>query len=220
MLAVLALALAAAIVPGVPSPSPSPSPGAGLKIIATVKTSPFCTSLVEHFNGAARPMIANDFTLAHVNTGLESLTDIFRSPDYAQQFVQWRVSLTHDVGTMEDRLAGEQAEINSLRAGETLTTDPAQAQSTHVLAEKMQEAYDHQRQLVIDLQGVVQGAMQYDVLDKDHPLLGETQASLAEPAEMKDLKSYLKFDGQRDVIAQSENAAGDIAYDVAGKHCI
>ncbi len=219
MLAFLALTFAAALGSS-PSPSPSPSPGAGLKTIATVKSSPFCTSLVEHFNGAARPMIANDFTLAHVNTGLESLADIFRSPDYAQQFVQWRVALMHDVGTMEDRLAVEQTEINNLRAGEKLTTDPAQAQSTHMIAEKMQEAYDHQRQLVIDLQGVVHGAMQYDVLDKDHPLLGETQESLAEPAEMKDLKSYLKFDGQRDVIAQSENAAGDIAYNVADNHCI
>lgn len=218
MFAVLALAVAAATAAS-PAPSPSGSPSA-LKTIATVKaTTSFCTSLVTHFNGAALPMIANDASLAHVNLGLESLGDIFRSPDYVQEFARWRVSLQRDVADMTGRLSDEQAQINALRRGESLTKDPAQAQSTHVLAEKMQEAYDHQRQLVIDLQGIVQGAMEYDAIDKPHPLLGETQESLAEPADMKDLKSYLRFDGQRDVIAQSERAAGDIAFDVANEHC-
>jgi len=39
------------------------------------------------------------------------------------------------------------------------------------------------------------------------------------PQDMRDVKSYLRFDGQRDVIDQSENAAADAAITLVENHC-
>lgn len=220
---ILAFALTVAILApsavASPTASPTPTPTPALKTITTVKSTPYCSAIAKHFNGAAQPMIANDYTLGQVSKGLDSLGAIFSGPDYSQRFVEWRVQLTAYVNDLERRLPGEQDEINRLRDAQKASTDPAEIQSAHMTAEKMQQAYDHQKQLATDLQGVVQSTLDYDVLAGSHPMLGENDEELNEPSERKDLKSYLKFDGQRDVIAQSENAAGDIAYDIITKHC-
>lgn len=218
----LAFALTVAILaPSVgASPAASPSPVPSLKTITTVKSTAFCSAIAQHFNGAARPMIANDYTLEQVGKGLDSLGAVFSGPDYSQRFVEWRIQLTKYVNDLERRLPGEQDEINRLRDAQNASSDPAMMQSAHMTAEKMQQAYDHQKQLATDLQGVVQSTLDYDVLAGSHPMLGENNEELNEPPEMKELKTYLKFEGQRDVIAQSENAAGDIAYNIVTKHCM
>ena len=39
------------------------------------------------------------------------------------------------------------------------------------------------------------------------------------PADMKNIKSYLRYDGQRQAIADAEANAVDIAYDIATNRC-
>jgi hypothetical protein len=199
-----------------PAPASSTSP---LHTIATVKSSPYCTSLVTHFNGAMRPLIANDYSLDRVDDQLIDLKSVFNSPNYAQKYTTVRVQMIKLVGDIEKRLPGEQTEVNNLRDGEKLTKDPAEAAKMHKLAEKMQQAYNHQFQLANDLLSLAQGMMQYDPLAGDHPLGGQDAETLAMPDDMKDMKSYLKFDGQRDVIRTAESDAGDIAYDIATSDC-
>lgn len=222
--AALALILAFMVPPppvvSTTGPVATPSPAdTGLRNIATVKSSPFCTSLVEHFNGALRPMVANDYALDRIDTQLTSLKDAFKSIDYAQQFTTLRVRLVQLVGDMQKRLPGLQDEVDRLRDGEALTKDPDEAKRLHGLAEKMQLAYNKQHQLTNDLLSVVQGMMAYRILDGDHPINGQDAETMAMPDEMKDIKSYLKFDGQRDVIRSAESDAADVAYDIASTKC-
>jgi hypothetical protein len=219
---IFAMLLALALPPpavSAPSASPSPAP-TPLKTIATVKSnSPYCSSLLEHFNGAIAPMIASDRTLDQVNDQLIDLKSVFDGPNYAQKFTIMRPKLVKYVGELQKNLTVMQNEVNKLRAGEKLTTDPQEAAKMHQLGEKMQLAYNKQMQLASDLLGVVQGMMQYNVFEGDHPIGGHDAADLSMPADMKDIKSYLKFDGQRDVIADAESKAGDLAYDIAEKSC-
>lgn len=216
-----ALALILALVPQPvvsTSGSPDPTP-TGLHDIATVKSSPYCTSLVEHFNGALRPMVANDFALDRVDDDLTSIKDAFASIDYAQRFTTLRVKLISLVGGMQKRLPEMQSQVNALRSGEKLAKTPEDAAKLHALAEKLQQAYDKQFQLTNDLLSVAQGMMEYRILDGDHPINGYDEQTANMPADMKDVKSYLKFDGQRDVIRTAESDAADLAYDIATKNC-
>lgn len=221
-----AFALLLAVIPpqavSTAGPSGSPSPAASaapLHTIATVKSSPYCSSLVTHFNGAMRPMIANDYALDRVDDQLVDLKSLFKSLDYAQKYTTVRVKLVGLVGDMQKRLPPLQTEINDLRDGEKLTNDPADAKKMHALAEKMQLAYNKQYQLTNDLLSLAQGMMDYNQLAGYHPLNGQDAETLAMPDDMKDMKSYLKFDGQRDVIRSAESDAGDIAYDIATTVC-
>lgn len=42
---------------------------------------------------------------------------------------------------------------------------------------------------------------------------------MAAPADARNIKSYLRFNGQRDVIATNEDKAADIAIATAEKYC-
>ncbi len=111
-----------------------------------------------------------------------------------------------------------QQQINQLRQGETLTKDPQDAKAIHQIAEKLQLAYNKQMQLATDLTGVVRSMMDYhppDNLDIAQEELAEQQM----PEELRDIKSYLRFDGQRDIINQSENAAADATITLVEHTC-
>jgi hypothetical protein len=202
-----------------PLSSPSPGPTQPLKTIGTVKSSAYCTSLVLHFNLVAQIMIANDRTLDRVDEKLIDLNGLFKNPDYVKRFVDTRTKLMGYVKQISDSLPALQDEINKLRAGEHLTTNAKEAADMHALAEKAQLAYNKQHALATDLLGIVQGMMDYDIQAGDHPIGGEDLSTLRQPADMKDVKSYLRFDGQRDVIADAESKAGDQALDIATTHC-
>ena len=45
-------------------------------------------------------------------------------------------------------------------------------------------------------------------------------ATLSMPKEARDIKSYLRFDGQRDVLDQAENAAADATIDLVTSKCV
>lgn len=202
----------------VPTPSPSPAPPA-LKTIVTVVSSPYCRSLAEHFNDALVPMIANDRTLDAAGVSLDSINTLFDQPDFAQRFVQTRLKLGHEEATLNASLAAIQQQINQLRDGAALTTDPQAAAQIHQAAQELQTAYDKQRQLAIDLQGMYQAMLDYPISRVNPAMGGFNEQEMTEPSSMKDVKSYLRFDGQRDVIAQSEGKAVDIAYTAAETYC-
>ncbi|MEO6912923.1 MAG: hypothetical protein ABI182_02735, partial [Candidatus Baltobacteraceae bacterium] len=127
------------------SPVPSASPiAAPLKGIATVKSTPYCTSFATHFNGAVIPMLQNDYQLDTISAGLDSIKELFKKPDFSTRFVTLRAHLVTQVGIMQKNLPVIQAQINQLRLGEKLTSDPAQAKQMHLLAQEMQAAYDKQ----------------------------------------------------------------------------
>ena len=75
----IAIGLAVALAP---SPAPSPTPASQLKTITSVRATPFCTSIAQHFNAAVQPMLSNDRSLDQVDTQLVDLNDVFNHADY------------------------------------------------------------------------------------------------------------------------------------------
>ncbi len=105
----------------VPAPSPAPREP---KTIITVISSPYCKSLAEHFNDALVPMLANDRTLDGVSVQLDDFNTMFNAPNYVQQFLHIRDALGRQETELTESLAAIQREINELRDGSRLTSDP------------------------------------------------------------------------------------------------
>ncbi len=221
----LALALIlGVIVPttGNGSPKPSPAPAASgvpLKTIITVKSSPYCNALGQHFNNAFVPMVGNDRSLDVINTNLLDINEAYSHPDFARRLVKARDQLMKYDGLLLRSLPQIQDQINQLRAAEKMTQDPKAASQAHAAAEQLQTAYVKQKQLAIDLQGLVQSMMTQDYASQDHPLNGGGPELNQIPKDEQDIKVYLRFDGQRDVIGRAEAKAVDIAYDAAVTQC-
>jgi hypothetical protein len=201
----------------VPAPSPSPHEP---KTIITVISSPYCKSLAQHFNDALAPMLANDRTLDGVSVQLDDVNTMFEGPNYVQQFLHIRDALGRQETALNDSLSVIQREINDLRTGSTLTTDKQATAQVQAAAQELQTAYDHQRQLAIDLQNLYETLLRYNP-QRLHPTLGGFDPQdMAAPADAKDIKSYLRFNGQRDVIATNENKAADVALATAQTYCV
>lgn len=214
----VALSLIAAM--AAPAPSPTASPAASqLKTITNVRATPFCTSIAQHFNAAVQPMLSNDRTLDQVDTQLIDLNDVFNHNDYQIRYADTRAKLVKYVGDIDKNLPFIQEQINQLRQGEKLTTDAADSKSIHQIAEKLQLAYNKQHQLATDLLGVVQAMMDYRP-EGDATSFQNQMATLNMPKDARDIKSYLRFDGQRDVLDQAENAAADATIDLVTKTCV
>jgi hypothetical protein len=207
---------AAAVAIALPAPTASPS---APKTIITVVSSPYCQSLAQHFNDALVPMLANDRTLDAASVQLDDFNTMLQAPNYVQQFLHIRDALGRQETVLNRSLPQIQAEINALREGARLSTDP-QAQATiHDAAQGLQTAYDKQRQLSIDLQNLYLTMLQTNP-NRLHPALGGFDPQdMAAPADARDIKSYLRFNGQRDVIAQNEDKASDSALAAADNYC-
>jgi len=203
------------------APLPPAPPAAHLKTIVTVKSTPYCSALGTHYNRIVPPLLGNDRTLDGVGTTLDDVTAVFTSPsiDYESRFLNDRTKMMDYVATLRKSLPGMQSEINQLRAAATLSRDPASVQEMHQLTQELQRAYDHQRQLAIDLGGVVQTMVEFDIFHADPMGMQQTMENLGKPKDEKDIKSYLRFDGQRATIADAENRAGDLALNIAEKRC-
>jgi hypothetical protein len=208
-----------AIVAAVATPVPSPSPREP-KTIITIVSSPYCSSLAQHFNGALVPMLANDRTLDGVSVQLDDLNTLFSYPDYVERFLHVRDRLGREETALNTSLAAIQREINALRDGARLTTDAQATAEIHQAAQELQTAYDKQRQLAIDLQGMYQAMLTYPIARVNPALGGFNEAEMTEPADMKNVKSYLRFDAQRDTIAGSEDKAADDALAAAQTYCV
>ncbi len=194
------------------------APASQLKTIVTVRTTPFCSAIGRHFNAAVVPMLANDRDFDRVDTQLVDLNDVFHHADYQIRYSGVRVHLMKSIGAIRSSLPEIQSQINGLRDGEKLTQDPQEAAQLHQVAEKLQLAYNKQYQLATDVAGIVQTMMSYQPPADLDVMQGEL-AEQSMPQDMRDVKSYLRFDGQRDVIDRSENAAADAAIDLVSKHC-
>jgi len=209
--------VAAIVAVSIPTPSPAP---AQPKTIITVISSPYCNSLASHFNGALVPMLANDRTLDKTSVQLDDMNAMFEGPNYVQQFLHIRDAIGRQETQLNESLAGIQREINLLREGAKLSTDDQASAQIHQAAQDLQAAYDKQRQLAIDLQNLYISLLQYNP-NRLHPTLGGFDpADMAAPEASRDIKSYLRFNGQRDVIATNEDKASDIAVDAAEAYCI
>jgi len=209
---------AVTVVLAVVTPSPSPSPRA-LKTIVTVVSSPYCNSLAEHFNDALVPMLANDRTLDAVSVQLDSINTLFNYPDYVERFLHARDKLGRQETELNQSMAAIQAQINQLREGAKLTTDPTALSEVREAAQDLQTAYDKQRQLSIDLQGMYEAMLDYPI-NHVHPAMGGFDPQeMALPADARDIKSYLRFNGQRDIIDRNEDKATDIALTAAENNC-
>jgi hypothetical protein len=217
VLAVLAPASAAAL-PSSPSPGPSSTPRE-LKTIVTVVSSPYCNALAEHFNGALLPMLANDRIFDSVSVQLDEMNEMFKYPDYANRFLNLRKKTVAESDTLIRSLKPMQRQIDALRQGASLSTDPAAAQQMRDAASQLQDAYNHQFQLTTDLTSMAQSMMEYDIERGPHPLGGWTPQEQAMPADEKNVKVYLHFDRQRTSISTSEDRGADIAYAIAQDRC-
>jgi hypothetical protein len=199
------------------SPSASTSPEPELKTIVTVKSSPYCNALAQHFNDAFVPMLANNVTLDHVSGQLDDLNTLFNKPDFALRFGDVRAKLVDYDNSLLKSLPRMQSEINALRTAQTMTTDPDASKGIHDTAQELQRSYDKQRAITIDLQGLIQGMMDYNVQAHDPDEFNLYEASL--PKDERDIKVYLSFDKERNIINDAENKAVDLAYDTAVKQC-
>lgn len=200
-------------------PAPSPTPGVP-KTIITVVSSPYCKSLAEHFNGALVPMLGNDRTLDATSVQLDDMNVMLNQPNYVQQFLHIRDALGRQETKLNQSLVAIQREINALRDGGVLSTDPQAQTEVHEAAQDLQTAYDKQRQLSIDLQNLYITLLQYNP-NRLHPTLGGfDEQDMIAPANSRNIKSYLRFDGQRDIIATNEDKAADIALATAQKFCV
>jgi hypothetical protein len=200
-------------------PTPSPAPRA-LKTIITVVSSPYCNSLAQHFNDALVPMLANDRTLDAVSVQLDDLNILFNQPDYEERFLHVRDRLGRQETELMESLAAIQREINELREGARLTTDAQATTEVNEAAQDLQTAYDKQRQLSIDLQGMYRAMLSYPIT-RVHPALGGfSEQEMLAPANGRDVKSYLRFNGQRDIIASNEDKATDVALTAAETNCV
>jgi len=207
----------ATVILAVTTPAPSPTPP---KTIITVVSSPYCKSLATHFNGALVPMLANDRTLDGESVELDDMNDMFEGPNYVQQFLHIRDALGREETVLNQSLPAIQREINALRAGSTLSTDPKAAADIHEAAQELQTAYDHQRQLAIDTQNLYITLLRYNP-NRLHPTLGGFDwQDMTAPADNRNIKSYLRFNGQRDIIAGSEDKAADAALSAATTYCV
>jgi hypothetical protein len=212
-------ALLAIVLPP-PSPSATSPSARPLRTIITVISTPYCNSLADHFNAAFVPMLANDRTLDGSSVQLDNLNSLFNEPNYEQRFLAVRDKLGKQVTVLMNSLDEIQHEINQLRDGSRLTSDPQAAAQVHEAAQELQTAYDKQRQLSIDLQGMYQAMLSYPI-QRVHPALGGfSPAEMALPADAKNVKSYLKFDSQRKTIDASEDKAVNIAYTAAQTNCM
>jgi len=203
------------------SPSPSASPAEReLPTIVTVISSPYCNSLADHFNGAMLPMLANDRVLDGTSVQLDTLNTVFHQTNYVQQYLHVRDAIERQETTLNNSLAGISTNIGQLQNGAALTTDPkAKAQVTQAVWD-LQTAYDHQRQLAIDLMHLYQAMLNYNIARANPAMGGFSEREMTEAPAMRDSKSWLHFDNQRAVIDRSEDQAVDIAYSAAQTYCV
>jgi hypothetical protein len=220
----LVLLLAFIPPPAAPRGSPSPAPTSTpreLKTIITVISSPYCNSLANHFNAALVPMLANDRTLDAAGVQLDNLDELFSEPDYEQRYVKVRDTLGREEAALNESMAAIKEQIGLLREGASLTTDAQAASQVTDAANELQEAWVKQRQLAIDLHGIHLGMIDYNIMTVPPPALGGfDEREMMLPKDMRDVKSYLRFDGQRDVVARAEDKAVDIAYDAVQRTCM
>jgi|GEM_PF-1059984 len=224
MLSILGLVLA--LIPptgaagGTPAASPSPTATPHeLKTIVTVKSSPYCNALAQHFNGALVPMVANDRIFDVVDTQLIDMNEMFNYPDFVNRFVNLRTKVVKESGILQQSLFPIRSEIDALRKSASLSTDPQAVKEMNDAASQLQEAYKHQFQLSTDFYNLSQFMLNYNPMHHHPPLGGWTPYENTVPEDEKNMKVVLHFDQQRQSIDTSETKAVDAATLAAESYC-
>ena len=190
-----------------------------LKTIVTVKSSPYCNALAQHFNGALVPMVANDRVFDAVDTQLVDMNEMFNYPDFVNRFVDLRTKIVKESDTLGRSLSPIRSEIDALRQSASLSTDPQAVKEMTEAASQLQDAYKHQFQLSTDLYNLAQFMMTYNPMRHHPPLGGWTPYENTVPADEKNMKVVLHFDQQRQSIDTSEDKAVDAATTAAETQC-
>jgi hypothetical protein len=165
------------------------------------------------------PMIANDRVFDAVDVQLDDMNDMFKYPDYVNRFLDLRYKIIKETETLDASLRPINDQIFALHQAASLTNDPQAAKEMLDAAAGLRDAYVHQFQLSTDLTGLAHSMIQYNPTRGPHPLGGWTPYENTLPSAEKDVKSYLKFDSQRETIDTAEDKAVDIAYTAATTHC-
>ena len=192
-----------------------------LPTIITVTSSPYCNSLADNFNGAMLQMLANERVLDETDVQLENLNDVFSGSEtnYEQQYLHVRDSLGRQATALNNSLPIMAHHIAQLRAGARLTPDPAAAAAVTKAADDLQTAYDHQRQLAIDLQSLYLRMLRFNIQRHPPAMGGFSWSQMTSTEANRDVKTFLHFDQQRRVMATSEDQAVDVAYGAAQTYC-
>jgi hypothetical protein len=185
-----------------------------------VISSPYCNSLADHFNGALMPMLANDRVLDAVGVQLDDLNTLFYQTNYVQQFLHVRDSVFRQEVTLNNSLAGIQANIKALRDGAAQTTDPKATAQVQQASWELQSAYDHQRQMAIDLENLYHTMLDYNISRANPPMGGFSEREMTEAPAMRDSKEWLHYYPQRAAIDKNEDQAVDTAYNAATTYCV
>jgi len=205
----------------VAAPSPAPTAAPILKEIGSVHVSSYCTAFYRNFNAAVHPLLQNDATLEQTSAALDGVNNLWSALNWDQKFIDERLRLEKYVGSLLVSTHDVQMEVNQLRQGERETNDPQRAQAMHMLAQELQRAVDKQVQMTTDLHWLVVGMMDFDIASTEltHPLGGITLADMRIPAQGKDIKAYLRFDGMRDRLRDAETKAAGWAGSIVQNYC-
>jgi hypothetical protein len=212
------------------TPEPKATPKEQLREIGRVRAiTSFCKAFITHFNDSAKLMISNDAEISYVDFTLGTLDKHFSQVGGDVALSGDRVRLMAYVKALQQQLPPLQQQINQLRRTAELTKDPEEAKQAHEVAAQLQKSYDRQHQITLDTLSVIHVMMEMAAAKGEGPstfqqALAAAAPSLGpgppivgapsdinyidtEPAERKDIRSYLRMQTQRDRIGDAESNA-------------
>jgi hypothetical protein len=220
------------------APRPTTTPKEPLREIGRVRAiTSFCKAFITHFNNSARLMLANDEEISYVDFTLGSLENHFRQVSRDNLLHTDRINLMAYVKALQQQLPKLQEQINQLRRVSEITKDPEEAKQTREVAAQLQKSYDRQHAIELDALSVIHVMMEMAASKGEGPssfqqMLGAQTPTLApaitpvgisgdfdfldsQPADRRDIRSYLRMQFQRDRIGDAESNATKKAEAVA-----
>lgn len=166
-------------------------------------------------------MLVVDRELDHVSASLDEINTLFSKIDWDLRFYAERLKLERYVAVIETTNYQTQQEINKLRSGEKLTSDPQRAHQVHMLAQEMQRALDKQKQIGWDIHSMLIVMMDFPIGTSDlgRPPSGFDPADLKTPKDARDIKAVLRFNGMRDRLRDAQGLAAGYATAIGESYC-
>lgn len=218
-----------------PTPSPTERP---LREIGRVRSSAYCTSFTNHFNAAVVPLLKNDFAVGLLDRSIDELEAHFSEIGGDVRIVDDRLRMADAVRRLQEAIPRAQSEINFLRDGAKLGSDPERVARVRDLASQLQTALDKHKQIAHDVGSVVHVLMEMSSGDArddvfytaKHAMSPDTPAVAAPaltgggpiaagPPLGTTLKELLRWSGQRDRIDQAESKAAAYADQIMTTTC-
>jgi hypothetical protein len=224
------------------APLPTATPKEPLREIGRVRAiTSFCKAFITRFNNSARIMLANDADISYVDFTLGNLERHFRQVGGDLVLSDDRVKLMAYVKALQQQLPQLQEQINQVRRAAELTKDPEEAKQAHEVAAQLQKSYDRQHQIELDTLSVIHVMMEMAASKGEGPssftqMLAASTPTLTtpgppavgapsdinfidtDPAERRDIRSYLRMQTQRDRIGDAESSATTKA-EVVASNC-